>query len=136
MIMKMVLVMVRMMLNLKSLTMKFIKLIRFSVLLSFVSLFSGSTIEPLYFVQITGKCVAEEDISDPYGHFALKGMLYVQGFYLKAVRSISSRVKKFLAIPTWIIMTPDEIYNTYVDFNDNLELDVNTFNTFISKTRC
>ena len=110
----MVLVMVRMMPNLKSLTMKLIKLIRFSVLLSFVSLFSGGTIEPLYFVQITGKCVAEEDISDPYGHFALKGMLYVQGFYLKAVRSISSRVKKFSAIPTWIIMTPDEIYTTLI----------------------
>ena len=40
---------------------------------SFVSLYSGSSIKPLYFVQVTGKGVAEEDISDPYGHFVAKG---------------------------------------------------------------
>ena len=32
-------------------------------------LFSGPTNEPLFVVQITGKGVAQEDISDPYGHF-------------------------------------------------------------------
>ena len=64
----MVLVMVRMMPNLKSLTMKLIKLIRFSVLLSFVSLFSGGTIEPLYFVQITGKvcCMSKDSTSKQF----------------------------------------------------------------------
>ena len=35
----------------------------------FVSFFSGSTIEQLHVVQITGKGLAEGDISDPYGHF-------------------------------------------------------------------
>ena len=28
-------------------------------------------------------------------------------------------------------MTLDEIYNTYVDFNDDLELDINTYDNTI-----
>ena len=35
-------------------------------------------IELLYFVQITGKGFAEEDISDSYGDSVLKGMRYFQ----------------------------------------------------------
>ena len=31
-------------------------------------------------------------------------------------------------------MTPDEIYDTYVDFNDNLELDINTYNMLKSQS--
>ena len=30
-------------------------------------------------------------------------------------------------------MTPDEIYDTYVDFNDDLELDINIYNMLIRK---
>ena len=44
-----------------------------NTVISFVSLCSGATIEPLYFVQIPGKSVAEDDISDTYGHFIAKG---------------------------------------------------------------
>ena len=33
-------------------------------------------------------------------------------------------------------MTPDEIYDTYVDFNDDLELDINTYNMMIRKVIC
>lgn len=36
---------------------------------SFITLYTGSTIEPLYFVQLTEKGVSEMDTSDPYGHF-------------------------------------------------------------------
>ena len=31
-------------------------------------------------------------------------------------------------------MTPDEIYDTYVDFNDNLELDINAYNMLKSQS--
>ena len=44
----------------------------FITVLSFVSLYSGSSIESLYSVQVTGKGVANEDISDHYGHFVAK----------------------------------------------------------------
>ena len=55
---------------------------------SFVSLFSGSTIDPLYFV-------AEEDNSDSYVHFVSKGMRYFQGLNLEAVCSRNSRVRRY-----------------------------------------
>ena len=45
---------------------------------SFVSLCSGTIIEPPYFVQITGKGVGEDDIFDPFGHFIAKGEKYFQ----------------------------------------------------------
>ena len=61
---------------------------------SIVSLFSGSTTEPLYFVQITRKGVGEENISDPYEH-CLQSMPYFQELCLKAVRSRNSSAKKF-----------------------------------------
>ena len=98
---------------------------------SFVFLFSESTIEPLSSVKITGKDVVKEDISDPYGHFVLKGMLYFQGLYLKAVWSRYTRVSKLSKIPTRIVMTPDEIYDTYVDFNNDPELHIITYNMLI-----
>ena len=37
----------------------------FTTVPSVVSFYSGGSIEPLYFVQVTAKGVAEEDISDP-----------------------------------------------------------------------
>ena len=33
-------------------------------------------------------------------------------------------------------MTLDEIYDTSVDFNDDLKLDINTYNMLTTKARC
>ena len=40
---------------------------------SFISLFSGNSVKPLYFVKLVSKGVAEKDISDPFGHLVGKG---------------------------------------------------------------
>ena len=66
-------------------------------------------------------------MSDPYGHFVEKGEKYFQGLYLKLVRSRNAKVKRFSTLPIKIIVTPDEIYDSYVDFNDQLELDTNVY---------
>ena len=70
---------------------------------SFVSLYSGSSIEPLYFVHVTGKGVVEEDMPDRHGHFVQKGERYFQGLYLKLVQSRNAKVKRFSIHPTKII---------------------------------
>ena len=108
----------------------------FIIVLSFVSLYSGSSIEPLCFVQVTAKGFAEEDISDPNGHLVAKGERYFQGLYLKLVRSRNAKVKRFSALLSRIVITPDEIYDTYVDFNDDLELNIYVYNMLIRKARC
>ena len=95
---------------------------------SFFSLYSGSSIEPLYFVQVTRNGIAEEEIFDPCCHFVPKGERYFQRLYLKLFRSRNAKVKRFSKPPTRIIITPDEIYDTYVDFSDDLELDIYVYN--------
>ena len=61
---------------------------------SFISLFSGNSVEPLYFVKLISKDVTEMDISDPYGHFVVKDERYFQGYYLKLCRSKDIKVEK------------------------------------------
>lgn len=45
-------------------------------------------------------------------------------------------MKRFSTLPTKIILTPDEIYDSYVDFNEHLELDTSVYNTLIQKASC
>ena len=35
-----------------------------------------------------------------------------------------------------LILTPDEIYDSYVDFDEHLELDTSVYNTLIQKASC
>ena len=71
---------------------------------SFICLYSGSLIEPLYFAQVI---TAEEDISDLCGQFVAKGHRYFQGLYLKLVRSRNAKIKRFSMLPASIVITPD-----------------------------
>ena len=110
------------------------KFFEFITVPSFVYLLcSDTTIQPLYFVQITGKGLAEDDISGRCGHFIAKGEIYLQGLYLKLVRSRNLKIKRFSTLPTRIVIAPDEIYDTYVDFNDDLELDTDIYKILIRK---
>ena len=59
------------------------------------------------------------DISDPYWHFVVKSERYFQGYYLKLCRSKDIKVKKFTICPAEIAVTPDEVYDTYVDISDD-----------------
>ena len=101
----------------------------------FISLTSGNSVEPLYFVKLISQDVAEIDISDPYVHFLAKGECYFQGYYLKLCRSQNIKVKKFTILPAKIAVTPNEVYDTYVDINDDLEIDCNIYNMLIAKAK-
>ena len=73
---------------------QFEQIFYFVTMPSFISLFSGSSVEPLHFVKLISKDVAEMDISDPYGHFVAKGERYFQGYYLKLCCSKDIKVKE------------------------------------------
>ena len=81
------------------------------------------------------RCRAEMDISDPYRHFVVKSERYFQGYYLKLCRSKDIKVKKFTILPAEIAVTPDEVYDTYVDISDDLEIDCNIYNMLIAKAK-
>ena len=77
------------------------------------TLFTGSQVKPLYFVQVTEKGIAESKLSDPYGHVILPGERYFKGHYLKLVRSRNISIKHLAILPTVIYVSPNEIYDTY-----------------------
>ena len=50
---------------------------------------------------------------------------------------MSGKVNRtIITLPTKTVITPDGIYDTYADFNDDLELDIYFTNCFIRKARC
>ena len=100
---------------------------------SFVTLLTGSQVEPLYFVQITEKGVAESRLSDIYGHVILPEEKYFKGHYLKIARSRSISMKELAVLPTDIYLSPDEIYDTCVDVNTSLQLDINIYKSLLYK---
>ena len=60
---------------------------------------------------------------------------YFQGYYLKLCRSKDIKVKKFTILPAKIAVTPDQVYDTYVDINDDLEINSNIYNMLIAKAK-
>ena len=81
---------------------------------SFVTLLTGSQVEPLYSVQITEKGVAKSKLSDIYGHVILPGKKYFKGHYPKIglLRRIS--MKQLAVLRSNIYLSPDEIFDIYV----------------------
>ena len=69
-----------------------------------ISLITGSTIEPLYFVKVTEKGIAEENLSDPYDHFICEGEYYFKGQYLKLTRSRNLNYKQFQVLLTSVVI--------------------------------
>ena len=87
---------------------------------SFVSPSSGSQNEPLYFVQVTEKCTAEKDLTDPYCHFVGTGGKFLKRYCLKKCRSKQTSKKKFQIFSTPIVFAPDKVFDTYVIITDDL----------------
>ena len=125
--------------NFHALYMKFNKLLeeesKFVEAPTFITLFTGSQVEPLYFVQVTENGIAESKLSNPYGHVILPGEIYFKGHYLKLVRSRNISIKQLAILPTVIYVSPDEIYDTCVDIDGNLQMDVNINNSLLYKAR-
>ena len=81
---------------------------------SFVSLFSGSPNEPLYFVKVTVKGTASENHSDLYSHFISTGGNFLKGFYLKLVRLRNASKKKYQLLPNEVVFSPDEVFICWI----------------------
>ena len=75
------------------------------------------------------------DISDLCEHFVAKAERYFQSYYLKLCCSKDIKEKKFAILPAKIAVTPDEVYDTYADINDDLEIDCNIYNMLIAKAK-
>ena len=61
---------------------------------------------------------------------------YLQELYSKLAHSRNAKIKRFSTLPTRILITLDESYDTYVDFNDGLESDIYVYNMLFRKASC
>ena len=102
---------------------------------SFVTVFTGVSAEPFYLLKIVGKRISNDTLSDNWGHVILLALRYFTGYYLKPVRLRSMQFKKFGLLPLNVFITPDEVYDTYVEINSEMLLDVNVYNELIQKTK-
>ena len=102
---------------------------------SYVTLFTGVNTEPLYFLKVKEKGVSDGTITDTWGHVVLPGARYFKGNYLKPVRSRNMSFKKFDILPLDVVITPEEIFDTYVDINENMLLGINLYNSLIQKAK-
>ena len=102
---------------------------------SFVTLFTGVNTDPLYFLKITEKGISDGTLTDAWGHVVLPGLQYFKGNYLKPVRSRNLSFKKFDILPLSVIITPDEVCDTYVEIDKSMLLDMKIYNSLIQKAK-
>ena len=102
---------------------------------SYVTLVSGRSTEPLYFVFVKEKGLADKMLRDCFDHVINVGEQFFRGYYLKLVRSRNSTAKQFEVIERELLIPPDEINDTYVDINDSLQININVYNALINKVR-
>ena len=106
-------------------------------LLLFISNVSSSnqydSSEPVYFVKVEAKEICEI-MTDTYGHTLNSGEKYFRGKYLQKVRSRMSNAKQFQLINRYID-TPDEVFETFIGFEDELVIENNEYLYLIEQSR-
>ena len=101
---------------------------------SFVTLFTETQVEALYFVQVKEKGLMNES------YVILTVMLSYQERYFKGhcptlIRSRNISLKQLESLSTVIYLSPDELYNAYIDINCNLPLDISIYNSLLRKAK-
>ena len=86
-------------------------------------------------MQVTEKGVAESKLLNPYRHVTIRGKRYFKVEYFKFVQSRNISVKQLEGLSSVICLSSDEIYDTYVDIDSTLKLDINGYSYLQYKTR-
>ena len=89
---------------------------------SFVNLLTGANAEPLCFLKVIDKEIADGTLSDKCGHIISPRARYFTCHDLKTVQSRNISYKKFEILPFVVYVTPDEIQDTYAQINDDMLL--------------
>ena len=73
--------------------------------------------QPFYFLKITQKGILDGTLMDTWGHVVQPELRYFKGNYLKLVYSRNISFKKFDMLPMSVLITPNEVYDTYVEID-------------------
>ena len=102
---------------------------------SFVILLTGANAEPLCFLKVIDKGIADGTLSDKWGYIISPGTRYFTCHYLKTVRSRNISYKKFEILALVVYITPDENQDAYVEIYDDMLLNANTYSALIQKSK-
>ena len=79
--------------------------------------------------------ILDGTLTDNWGHLVLLELRYFNGNSLKPFRSRNISFKKFDVLPMPVFITPEEVYDTYVEMDQNMLLDVKIYNSLIQKAK-
>ena len=74
-------------------------------------------------------------MTDTYGHTLNSGEKYFQGKYLQKVQSRKSNKKQFQLINRDVFVAPDEVFEAFIGFDDELAMDNNEYLFLIEQCR-
>ena len=77
---------------------------------SFAAVLSNNLNEPVYFIKVEEKGIADCELRDRFGHDVLVGEQYFKGNYLQKIRSRNISKFQFKLLPNPVYLEPDEVY--------------------------
>ena len=80
-----------------------------------------------------GKTAAK--MSDNYGHNIIEGELYFRGNYLQLVRSKKISNKQFKIIEKDVIISSEEVFETFIDVQEDLTMAVNYYLGLVGRAK-
>ena len=99
---------------------------------SYVSLLSCNASDPVYFVLVEKMGQATEKLQDRHSHVILPGELYLEGRYLHKSRSRHPNKKKFKVLNHTAYISPDEIFETSAEFDDDLAMGNESYSKYLN----
>ena len=94
-----------------------------------------SLAEPIYIIKVTEKGKATEKMSDNYGHNIMEGELYFRGNYLQLVRSKKISNKQVKIIEKDVIISPEEVFETFIDVQEDLTVVVDYYLALVGRAK-
>ena len=100
---------------------------------SFVAVLSNNLNEPVYFIRVEEKGIAECELKDRFGHVVLVGEPHFKVNYLQKIRPRNISKFQFKLLLNLVYLEPDEVYQPFVEFDKNLTITKELYMTIASQ---
>ena len=88
-----------------------------------MAVISCNTSEPIYLILLYLLNVTKENLRDRLGHEIYPGKCYLKGFYFQKSSSKNIIIKKFSILNYNVHLTPDEIFESFVERSNDLTMN-------------
>ena len=100
---------------------------------SFVAILSNNLNEPVYYIKVEEKGIAECELRDRFGYVILVGEPYFNGNYLQKIRSRNISKFQFKLHPNPVYLQPDKVHQPFVEIEENLTITKELYMTVVSQ---